>query len=1010
MDMLKRRKRNKSDGLEKNNITFYGRREIALHMRNIRSKWLSISKPLRASLFVILFAAIGITILVSTFADNSTGDIPSADNQIVLKYSIGMPHILKENDLPTFMYPAALLYGDGRMLCSDSHQSMSASSAHNTMSQDPPTLLERRLNKREVKKFVSKVKQLGFDQAANKNRSGNRFIEPAASGDHILLNSTRGYELASLYAGESERSFEAIRQYLEDECAKAQAEFQPEELIIESVQVPQSSAVAAPTVPKEFVPTLGGRDRVKQIRLRGDNARRAAAAIDEKVQTYRVDGKAVKVRKTPAVPKFEAPKPARRNKNGTVDAAASKLTRWLWVLPSDSGSGGDIAAVANDVRNFFQARIGKTFDISETTIVRGSKTASQYRTCPTGADCQGYESKAVFYNLQSEFNRSDTSTNIIYDIPVKTGCIGWGGPVAASGGPELVNDTGFAATTTGCNWYDGMRTVAAHENGHSYGLSHTCDNTLMSECSGRPSKFSEIPINGGQIAHLRDKSPFFNAVAAPPPASPRSPSGGNPGGAYYKIRSLYNLKCMDQSPSDKRVLQYNCRSGDPRQLSEVLAREDGGYKLRFKNTGDCVTAPVNQNYRDGDVTHEACVSGARNQLLRRIRMGGDSTGSFYRYQFFHNNLCIQLYSSQNNEGGKIGQQPCGDINTKHQLWYELLREGTAAGSFRVDAAGGPEIVKPPTSNPPPKNTPPSNPPPATGAVMPAGSYGLVAKGKCMDVRGPSTANGAQMQQWTCVNASNQTFSFSKKTDDNYYSIVAKHSGKCVEFNEGSLGNGGIIRQWTCDGGSNQLFRFLSIGGGKYLIQSRASGNRCVDSPYGNNGGILHQWDCNANNVNQQFTLRTQSATPVPPSPGVTGTLMPSGNFTLRVKNKCMDVRGASKADGAQIQQWDCVGVANQSFRFVHKSDRFYNIVSNYSGKCVEFNPSSLRNGGQIRQSTCSNISEQQFKVTSIGYGYHQIAAQVGRCIDSPYSGNGGILHQWDCMRGNNNQAFWIKTL
>jgi len=135
----------------------------------------------------------------------------------------------------------------------------------------------------------------------------------------------------------------------------------------------------------------------------------------------------------------------------------------------------------------------------------------------------------------------------------------------------------------------------------------------------------------------------------------------------------------------------------------------------------------------------------------------------------------------------------------------------------------------------------------------------------MDVRGPSTANGAQIQQWDCAAGSTQTnqqFRFDDR-GNGYYRLIAKHSSKCVDFNSSDLRNGGGIQQMRCNSNDNQLFRIESIGNSQYSIRNKAS-NRCIDSPYSNNGAILHQWDCTSGNNNQAFLFNPVTTTPTPP--------------------------------------------------------------------------------------------------------------------------------------------------
>ncbi|MFI6930641.1 RICIN domain-containing protein [Streptomyces sp. NPDC050287] len=93
-------------------------------------------------------------------------------------------------------------------------------------------------------------------------------------------------------------------------------------------------------------------------------------------------------------------------------------------------------------------------------------------------------------------------------------------------------------------------------------------------------------------------------------------------------------------------------------------------------------------------------------------------------------------------------------------------------------------------------------------------------GKCLDVSGASTADGAAVIQYTCNGATNQMFTLNPVTalgNSKDYQLVAVHSGKCVDVSQISTATGAKIHQWTCDPASalnnkkNQIWRLQGIG-------------------------------------------------------------------------------------------------------------------------------------------------------------------------------------------------------
>ena len=116
-------------------------------------------------------------------------------------------------------------------------------------------------------------------------------------------------------------------------------------------------------------------------------------------------------------------------------------------------------------------------------------------------------------------------------------------------------------------------------------------------------------------------------------------------------------------------------------------------------------------------------------------------------------------------------------------------------------------------------------------------------GKCLDVRGGSSANGTQIQLYTCSGAAGQTWTRSGQT--------LQALGKCLDVNGGGTANGTKIQLWTCNGGGNQTWAAQSDG----TLRNPQSG-KCLDVS-GNNsadGTVVHLWTCIAGAANQKWTL------------------------------------------------------------------------------------------------------------------------------------------------------------
>lgn len=136
-----------------------------------------------------------------------------------------------------------------------------------------------------------------------------------------------------------------------------------------------------------------------------------------------------------------------------------------------------------------------------------------------------------------------------------------------------------------------------------------------------------------------------------------------------------------------------------------------------------------------------------------------------------------------------------------------------------------------------------------------------------------------------------------------YQISARHSGKCLDVAGWSSANGALITQWDCHGGENQQWTFFDVdGAGTYSITAKNSG-KALDVFggifSGANGVIVNQWDYNGS-TNQMWKVND----------------LGNGFYSIIAKHsgKGLDVRGASTSNGAQVQQYDFRWGYNQQFK------------------------------------------------------------------------------------------------
>jgi len=134
----------------------------------------------------------------------------------------------------------------------------------------------------------------------------------------------------------------------------------------------------------------------------------------------------------------------------------------------------------------------------------------------------------------------------------------------------------------------------------------------------------------------------------------------------------------------------------------------------------------------------------------------------------------------------------------------------------------------------------------------------VSSGKCVDVSGSSTANGAQIQQNSCSSGNSQRFTI-KDMGSSQYELVNVNSGKCLDVTGVSKSNGAVLQQWTCGGSANQLWKLVSKGTDTYQVQS-VNSSKCLDvtGVSSANGALIQQWTCGSGS-NQLFKMTVTSS-------------------------------------------------------------------------------------------------------------------------------------------------------
>ena len=126
------------------------------------------------------------------------------------------------------------------------------------------------------------------------------------------------------------------------------------------------------------------------------------------------------------------------------------------------------------------------------------------------------------------------------------------------------------------------------------------------------------------------------------------------------------------------------------------------------------------------------------------------------------------------------------------------------------------------------------------------------------------------------------------------------------------------------------------GGGAPI---RGLAGKCVDVAGASsaNGTPVQLYDCNGSAA-QQWTVASDGS--------------------IRALGKCLDITGNGTADGSTVQLWDCGGGANQRWVVSAAGD----IVNPQANKCLDVTGNSSANGTRLQLWTCSGGANQKWTV------------------------------------------------
>ena len=252
-----------------------------------------------------------------------------------------------------------------------------------------------------------------------------------------------------------------------------------------------------------------------------------------------------------------------------------------------------------------------------------------------------------------------------------------------------------------------------------------------------------------------------------------------------------------------------------------------------------------------------------------------------------------------------------------------------------------------------------------------GTY--VVKAACsdrgvLDVYGGYTDNGRNVQIWTSNPTDGQRWVVSHD-DAGYVTLTNAASGKVLDVAWGVGREGDNVDQWAPNGGWNQKWVAVPDSRGGVTLVSAIRPDRVLDVYYGRSeaGTNVQLWSANGG-VSQSFNF-IKAYPSVPTSDeGVVDENAWYDIVPECAPDKALDIHGASRATGANVDTWNANGTVGQAFRFEFH-DGYYLIINAGSGLALDVANSDVIPGGNVSQwPSDATRANRLFSICSNGDG------------------------------------------
>lgn len=414
----------------------------------------------------------------------------------------------------------------------------------------------------------------------------------------------------------------------------------------------------------------------------------------------------------------------------------------------------------------------------------------------------------------------------------------------------------------------------------------------------------------------------------------------------YKLIAKHSQKCLDVNGgaigNGAPMIQYKCEDpqGALNQIFTLVPMDDQHhYQLVARHSNRCVGVTAGSQQPGVQLSQYDCLGPAYTHQIWKSEsvLPNGEENSYNRFVAQNSGQCMEVQASSLADGGIVDQYPCAGTQA-NQLWTFESVEGNQVPtqtfltvdkndtyhgmpgyiSFhgRLDIAGRAY--------------------PLAGRIVHVIFERQNAQGGFEPVPGEeynATLNSAGEYTYRYWGIGRDTWhiravfygtgdALGKSESETHteeiksgYRLMFRSSQKCLSTSNNGTANGTWLIQWTCDpnwnpwdGQTFSLYPVDPIGSNHWQLRPNTANNppygQCVDV-YGAstaNGAPLNLYQCTPGAANQVWSF------PALGSPNIGW----FGGVAVH-SNKCMDVTAGNPNNGVQIEQYECVWNGNQQF-------------------------------------------------------------------------------------------------